>query len=67
MTATYIEKPNWNSAPEWANYLAQDENGDWYWYEDQPEAGYNQWYTRSGRSREAAVDWKTSLETRPKS
>lgn len=27
---------NWNDAPEWANYVAMDEDGDWFWFEDEP-------------------------------
>lgn len=26
-------KPSWDTAPEWANYLAMDGNGEWFWYE----------------------------------
>ena len=29
-------KPDWKGAPEWANYLAQDMNGVWYWFEFEP-------------------------------
>lgn len=29
-------KPNWNDAPEWANYLAQDKTGRWWWFKDEP-------------------------------
>ena len=28
-------KPNWNDAPQWANYLTHDRNG-WYWHEKEP-------------------------------
>jgi hypothetical protein len=31
-------KPDWKDAPEWANWLAMDEDGSWYWYESEPEA-----------------------------
>ena len=24
-------KPDWKDAPEWANYLVLDEDGEWYW------------------------------------
>jgi len=30
-------KPEWKDAPKWANWLAQDANGDWYWYKEKPE------------------------------
>lgn len=29
-------KPDWKDAPEWANYLAMDGNGRWWWYLEQP-------------------------------
>ena len=29
-------KPSWSDAPEWANWLAKDESGEWYWYENEP-------------------------------
>lgn len=36
-------KPDWSDAPEWANYLAMDNNGDWYWYEEKPEICCMSW------------------------
>lgn len=29
-------KPDWGKSPEWANHLAMDSDGSWWWYEDQP-------------------------------
>ena len=29
-------KPDWKDAPEWANYLAMDEDGYWCWYLRKP-------------------------------
>lgn len=29
-------KPDWKDAPEWAQYLAQDLDGNWYWFSDEP-------------------------------
>ena len=29
-------KPSWDDAPEWANWIAQDYNGEWYFFEDKP-------------------------------
>jgi len=31
-----MNKPNWEDAPEWANWLAMDHNGSWYWHDEQP-------------------------------
>lgn len=28
--------PNWSEAPIWANYLAMDLDGSWYWFEEMP-------------------------------
>ena len=30
-------KPDWKDAPEWANYLAQDKNGEWTWFSHKPK------------------------------
>lgn len=61
-------KPNWNDAPEWANWLAMDEDGDWYWYEDEPVIGYDVWrnfaITRHEKAKEVGTHWKSSLEQR---
>jgi hypothetical protein len=37
-------KPQWENAPEWAKWLASDEDGDWYWYEDRPSWGMSDWF-----------------------
>lgn len=29
-------KPEWKDAPEWANFLAMDDDGEWYWFEKRP-------------------------------
>lgn len=64
------EKPKWEDAPPWANFLARDSNGYWYWYENEPDCdkvsglwlheGYN--YKRHFKRIE---NWKETLETRP--
>lgn len=28
-----MNTPEWKDAPEWAQYVAMDESGDWFWYE----------------------------------
>jgi hypothetical protein len=38
-------KPNWKDAPEWADWLVQDKNKDWYWYEYLPECRDGIWYS----------------------
>lgn len=64
-----MNKPSWNRAPEWAQYLAQDQDGTWWWFEDEPEK--KQWTTGGFWSNkfntlcEQASGWQTTLEGRP--
>lgn len=62
-------KPSWSEAPKWAMWLAQNEDGQWWWYESEPEISHNMGYyfVDDGRSLEAtcAEDWDDSLEKRP--
>lgn len=32
-----MSKPDWKDAPEWAQWLGKDANGDWWWYETEPK------------------------------
>jgi len=68
-------KPDWKDAPPWASYLAQDEGGEWYWYEVSPkleEDDDNYWNNVSG-TRYSLIheynppnpDWRSTLEARP--
>lgn len=66
-------KPDWKDAPQWANYLAQDEDGSWYWYEDEPDNYYLEdgWFNNAGGKVEDAYipkndGWKDTLEERGK-
>jgi hypothetical protein len=36
MTERDVDIPNWNSAPVWATYTAQDLDSEWNWYESKP-------------------------------
>lgn len=60
-------KPDWKDAPEWANYLAQDYNGSWYWFELQPSLSRFTWTDTKGGAINVAYikEWKDSLEQRP--
>lgn len=66
-----MNKPTWKHAPDWAQYLAQDPNGDWYWYEVAPISSSTKWVeqSNSGRIQKALPGfvngWKTTLEQRP--
>lgn len=63
-------KPEWSAAPDWANFLAMDENGTWCWFENQPYARMQTWMDDQGRWRpcdkNAHDDWKYSLQARPR-
>lgn len=69
-------KPEWSEAPEWANWLAQDLNGSWYWYASRPSEGVTHWRAAdvTGQSLVPSVarykgndepEWKETLEERP--
>ena len=61
-----MPKVNWDDAPEWANYVAMDSDGSWWWYRDVPNLGINTW-----RSLELSeiiwgnANWENSLQERP--
>lgn len=62
-------KPDWKNAPEWANWLAEDANGFWYWYADQPWIeGIDSVWSCGGAYKRASMpdgSWRDSLEPRP--
>lgn len=61
-------KPSWKDAPEWATYLAQDADGQWYWYQHKPRTGREEWFTKTGhieRARREYDRWTETLEPRP--
>jgi hypothetical protein len=64
-------KPEWKNAPDWAQWLAQDEDGEWWWYELEPkQACTDAWSEWEGLHRAAFVprhnaEWKDTLEARP--
>jgi hypothetical protein len=67
------QKPDWKDAPEWAKWLGMDDNGEWYWFREKPtllEEGemWGYWDAPHGAFEhvEVEVDWKTTLEPRPK-
>ena len=59
--------PDWRTAPEWANYIAMDDNGQWYWYEREPEQKDDIWNNRFGKAELVGeyIYWKDSLQERP--
>jgi hypothetical protein len=62
-----MRKPDWSTAPSWANYLAMDAYGAWYWFEAEPQMEEVGWRIDCGRyCRACHDDWGDSLEERPK-
>jgi len=66
-------KPIWNDAPQWAQWLAMDANGRWWWYaeEPRPEVFVNGWRNPWGSrvleagSTPGRTGWSATLEQRP--
>lgn len=71
-----MNKPDWKDAPENAKFLAQDSDGDWYWWTGKPKLvdplGY--WMPNEDEHEIPALivdtnqnvfGWKESLEPRP--
>lgn len=62
-------KPDWSTAPEWANYAAQELSGSFYWYSHKPK--YSEicceWQSPGQRQIIPRVEFRpqTTLEERP--
>jgi hypothetical protein len=71
----FSNKPSWDDAPHFAKYLAQDECGEWVWYECLPEASIQSglWIPNADGDYCYASDlggtenpqWADTLEERP--
>jgi hypothetical protein len=69
MRSKVINKPSWKDAPKWANYLCQDSDGTWSWFEDEPRPQKSSGYFAVSRGRVKVVDtntenWHKTLEKR---
>lgn len=69
-----MNKPGWEDAPEWAQWLAMDQDGEWYWFEHRPHSENYTWQSNSGRLVQDGylpscrdLDWRETLEQRPES
>jgi hypothetical protein len=72
-----MTKPSWNDAPEWAQWLAQDGDTCWWWFEEKPAVDEEifGWISEDGRVvitdkdakgyAEPALEWRETLEQRP--
>ena len=66
-------KPSWHDAPDWAEWLAQDSNGCWWWYDKKPEPAGSMFLDFNGGEGaqiakgecEPNPDWLQTLERRP--
>ena len=64
-------RPSWKDAPEWAEWLRQDGDGEWAFSEGKPIQYDGLWlgepYKRSLRAKAGEVlgDWRDTLEKRP--
>ena len=61
-------KPSWADAPEWAEWLAQDEDGEWKWLAGLPVKYVDGWAAVKikGHCKGLALDdWRDTLEKRP--
>jgi len=58
-------KPNWKDAPEWARYLAQNKNGTWCWYENEPYRDFDMWKNIGGKCTQCTAEgWGHTLDWR---
>jgi len=62
-------KPSWGDAPEWAQWLAMDVDGEWNWFEAEPQIVRSLWCVAAGKQHTKAEpnfgNWKNTLEQRP--
>lgn len=65
--------PRWEDAPEWAQWIAMDSDGAWYWYREKPRTQSTSWILKVNSSPDNAMNrvnfpdsiWKNSLTKRP--
>lgn len=65
-----MSKPDWKDSPEWANWLAQDKDGGWFWFVYKPVLTDTNWYDPNETHAytgnvSGSRSWKKSLEPRP--
>ncbi|MGL4752201.1 MAG: DUF3310 domain-containing protein [Aeromonadaceae bacterium] len=63
-------KPSWKDAPEWAQWLAHDARGYWWWHSDEPTKMSSLCYSGGGKHMMQCKghilgDWRDTLEKRP--
>jgi len=69
-----VTKPDWKDAPEWAQWLAQEASGLWWWYQTRPRWVGKIWIADGWTVKQKVIltgeyhanpDWKETLEERP--
>lgn len=63
-----MNKPSWDDAPEWANFLVQDEDLTWWWFSEEPYSDDGEWRATEGMATRAHAyndEWRTQIEHRP--
>ena len=66
-----MTKPTWDEVPAWANFIAQDLDGEWTAYEKKPiKLSLCHWSLRNGRFEVVGdgpynPDWEDTCEGRP--
>lgn len=68
-----MSKPNWKDAPKFAKWLAQDSDGEWFWYAERPclPAGKSGWVEVAGsfckwaRKTPNYEPFESTLESKP--
>lgn len=66
-----MTKPDWKDAPDWADWLAQDKDGEWFWYDLQPNLNFSRdsWEVHMDgdcqMAKENIENWMDTLEKRP--
>lgn len=65
-------KPGWDDAPEWAEWLAQDPCGEWWFYDAKPCGDGSEWDSAVHSDSATVVSdgavlgsWRDTLEKRP--
>jgi len=61
-------KPSWDESPEWAQWLAMDDDGEFCWFENKPFLSDGMWFdAKDGReiTHSFSVRGEPFIECRP--
>ena len=59
---------DWSKAPEWANFVAMDYDGCWWFFEGKPRLYGGTWYSEEGKHQKLilhVLNHEESLQQRP--